>query len=97
MDSNGIARWPAAHVEGLFNVMFLIWALVARRLDWTPGNRFHVYLIAYGAFRFAHEFMRDDAPWLGSLTGYHVIAALMLGFGVIRFEQRRRLTNTAST
>lgn len=95
-DPEGVTRWPAAHVEGLFNVGFLGWMAMASWRNWTPGNRFHVYLIAYGAFRFAHEFRRDDIPWFGSLTGYHVIALAMFGFGLLRFMQRRREMAIAS-
>ncbi len=78
-------------VELAFNLAFLGWTLFASRFNWTPGNRFHVYLIAYGLFRFAHEFARDDARIDStSFTGYHVIAAMMIAFGTIRFVQRRR-------
>jgi len=88
-DHAGVPRWPASLVELLFNLVFLAWAMLAARCNWTPGNRFHVYLIAYGVFRFAHEFARDDARIGGTIfTGYHVIALAIIVFGSWRFAQR---------
>lgn len=88
-DGEGVTRWPAAQVELLFNAGFLVWAGLAMRRDWCRGNRFHIYLIAYGVFRFGHEFVRDDVAWFGRFTGYHVVAAMMVGFGVVRYFQRQ--------
>ncbi|MCA9291192.1 MAG: prolipoprotein diacylglyceryl transferase [Phycisphaerales bacterium] len=90
VDHAGVARWPAAAAELIFNVVFLGWAAWATRRAWCPGNRFHVYLIAYGLFRFAHEFARDTVSWGGIVTGYQVIALGMAAFGAVRFMQRRR-------
>src|SRR5947209_4700509 len=70
-DARGIARWPAVPVEMLFNVLFLCSVLVLRRRRLLPGQHFHLYLIAYGAFRFVHEFLRDEPRVLGQMTGYH--------------------------
>jgi phosphatidylglycerol:prolipoprotein diacylglycerol transferase len=89
VDGNGVARWPAAPAEFAFNAAFLVWVLVAIRRGWVPGNRFHVYLVAYGLFRFGHEFLRDDPRLLGPIGGYHVIALLLVGFGAWRFVARR--------
>ncbi len=107
IDGQGIARWPAAPVELLFNAVFLVWAIAASRCDWQKGNRFHIYLIAYGLFRFGHEFLRDGPRISGALGGYHIIALFMIAFGVLRYVQRRQqvnmeganmtVTNTAST
>lgn len=91
-DGQGAARWPAAPVELLFNAAFLIWALLADRREWIIGNRFHVYLIAYGVFRFGHEFLRDDVLMFGAIGGYHLVALVTLFFGAIRYVQRRKRT-----
>lgn len=48
VDDHGVHRWPAQFVELAFNIAFLLWAIIATRRDWLPGNRFHTYLIAYG-------------------------------------------------
>jgi len=91
-----MTRWPAAWMELLFNAAFLGWVVLATASRWTPGNRFHVYLIAYGAFRFAHEFARDNAIMIHPFTGYHVIALAIVGFGCVRFVQRRRARDVPS-
>src|SRR5262249_48360046 len=57
-DGAGIARWPAALVELLFNAVMLGVVLLLRWKKILPGQHFHLYLIAYGLFRFAHEFLR---------------------------------------
>lgn len=87
---DGEPRWPAAWVELFFNLALFAWAVVASRRNWLPGNRFHVFLIAYGVFRFAHEFLRDDSRWYGEFGGYHVIALGLAAFGAWRFAVRQR-------
>lgn len=95
-DASGAARWPAAAAEGLFNAVFLAWAVAATRFNWQPGNRFHVYLIAYGLFRFGHEFLRDDHRVLGPMTGYHALAIAIAALGAVRYAQRRASSHRAS-
>lgn len=93
-DHAGVHRWPAAAVELAFNAAFLVWALLAAHLNWQGGNRFHVYLIAYGLFRFAHQFGRDDVSWVGPVSGYHLLATLILALGLLRYIQRRQDNRT---
>jgi len=53
------------------------------------GQHFHVYLICYGVFRFAHEFLRDT-PRIGErLSGYQLLALGVAAFGVAAFLRRR--------
>jgi prolipoprotein diacylglyceryltransferase len=59
------------------------------RFGWLRGQRFNVYLVAYGAFRFAHEFMRDDAQWIGPIGGYHVIALAIIVTGAWMYRRRK--------
>lgn len=58
-DAAGVARWPAVPVEFLFNALMLGVILLLRWGRIAPGQLFHIYLMAYGLFRFCHEFMRD--------------------------------------
>ncbi len=88
VDGEGVARWPAAPVEGLFNLSFWLFAQVAVRRRWLQNNLFHLYLVAYGVFRLGHEFLRDDARWVGSFGGYHLMALLMVLLGATRGVQR---------
>jgi phosphatidylglycerol:prolipoprotein diacylglycerol transferase len=45
-------------MEFIFNALMLMVVLVLRRQKILPGQHFHVYLMAYGLFRFFHEFLR---------------------------------------
>lgn len=96
-DATGAHRWPAAAAELGFNASLLAWALAARRAGWQTGNRFHVYLIAYGVFRFGHEFLRDDQRWFGPLGGYHALALAIVVLGVWRYRVRRAAPSSAPT
>jgi len=94
-DSHGVARWPAALVELLFNALMLALILVLRLQKILPGQHFHLYLIAYGTFRFAHEFLRDTPPIVGPLTGYQIASAALVILGVAGFLRRAKSIQTA--
>jgi phosphatidylglycerol:prolipoprotein diacylglycerol transferase len=88
-DANGLARWPAALAEFIFNALMLGVILILRRQKILPGQHFHIYLMAYGAFRFFHEFLRDTPPVLGPLSGYQIAALALVALGVGGFIARR--------
>ena len=89
-DAHGIARWPAAQVELLFNALALTGILVLRARRVLPNQHFHLYLVAYGLFRFAHEFLRETPRVLGPITGYQIAALMIVGLGGAGFWIRRR-------
>lgn len=89
-DASGIPRWPAAQVEFIFNALMLVVILLLRWRKIAPGNLFHIYLIAYGSFRFFHEFLRDTPPILGPLSGYQIAAIAIVVLGAVGFALRRR-------
>jgi phosphatidylglycerol:prolipoprotein diacylglycerol transferase len=89
VDAQGVHRYPAQLVEAGFNVAMLgaMWGLYTTgRLR---GQLFHVYLIAYGGFRLAHEVWRESPRLVGPVTSYQVLAAVVLVFGVERYLRRR--------
>ena len=88
-DAAGVARWPAALVELIFNAVMLGVTLILRRRTSLPGQHFHIYLMAYGAFRFAHEFLRATPQIVGSLSGYQLAALAVAGLGATGFIRRR--------
>lgn len=88
-DAEGIPRWPAVPVELTFNVAALGVLALLRRQGRFPGNLFHLYLIAYGLFRFAHELVRDTPRLRGPISGYALAALAVAALGGIRFWQRR--------
>ncbi|MCB1098526.1 MAG: prolipoprotein diacylglyceryl transferase [Verrucomicrobiae bacterium] len=88
----GIHRWPAVPAEIAFNVVALLVALALRRFRLLAGQHFHLYLIAYGVFRFFHEFLRGTPRVLGPFSGYHALALAVAVLGLVRFYQRCRTT-----
>ena len=100
-DASGAARWPAAQAELVFNALALGGVLILRRQKILPGQHFHLYLIAYGLFRFFHEFWRDTPQILGPLSGYQIAALALVVLGVVGFIRRqsglrRHLENQSS-
>jgi phosphatidylglycerol---prolipoprotein diacylglyceryl transferase len=89
-DTAGVPRWPAALVELLFNAVMFLTMLFLRRGKILPGQHFHIYLIAYGIFRFVHEFLRATPDILGPLSGYQVAAFALVALGVYGFWQRKK-------
>ncbi len=55
------------------------------------GQHFHLYLIAYGIFRFAHEWMRVTPKMFGILSGYQLAALACTALGAWGFRRRVRL------
>jgi prolipoprotein diacylglyceryltransferase len=89
-DVNGIARWPAPFVEGLFQVVILITILLLQRRCLLRDRLFFLYLTAYGLFRFAHEFLRDTPRVFMSLSGYQFIALGMAALGLVMLRRRTK-------
>jgi phosphatidylglycerol:prolipoprotein diacylglycerol transferase len=89
-DAAGIARWPAALVELLFNAVMLGVILLLRWRKILPEQHFHIYLIAYGLFRFAHEFLRATPQIIGPTSGYQIAALAVALLGLIGFLHRRK-------
>jgi phosphatidylglycerol---prolipoprotein diacylglyceryl transferase len=82
-DSQGVARWPAVPLEIGFNLMALFVFAVFRRKELLKGQHFHIYLMAYGTFRFFHEFYRDTPALNMGLNGYQVISLFLIAAGGI--------------
>ena len=87
-DANGIARWPASQMEFLFNAVMIGVVLILRRQKILPGQHFHIYLMAYGLFRFFHEFLRATPQILGPISGYQIAALLVALLGLAGFITR---------
>lgn len=89
-DTEGVARWPAVPLEIAFNLVALLAVLVLRWRRLLPGQHFHLYLIAYGIFRFAHEFVRETPRVVGPLSGYAIAALVTAGWGLFACVRRAR-------
>lgn len=90
-DSQGVARWPAVPTEIAFNVIAVLTFLFLRHRKILAGQHFHLYLMAYGLFRFAHEFVRATPRVTGFFSGYHFAALGVALLGLLRFLYRRRV------
>lgn len=85
---DGTANWPAVPAEILFNLLAVIAVFLLHRTGRFRNQLFHLYLIAYGLFRFGHEFLRaTPKPFLG-LSGYQIIALLLALTGAIAYRIR---------
>jgi len=91
-DAHGVRRWPASQMEFVFNAVMLLVALVLRRQKILPGQHFHIYLMAYGLFRFFHEFLRDTPVILGPFSGYQIAALGIFILGAAGFARRRGMS-----
>ncbi len=89
-DAQGVARWPAVPLEFLFNALMLGVILLLRWGRIAPGQLFHIYLMAYGIFRFFHEFMRDTPQIIGPFSGYQFAALGVAVLGAVGFVLRWR-------
>jgi len=93
-DVQGLARWPAPLVEMLFNFGALLCLGILYRIGAGRGQLFHLYLIAYGLFRIAHEPLRDTPRFsIGggwTVTTYQLLAAVLVMFATGRFVVRWR-------
>jgi len=96
-DAAGVPRWPAASMELLFNgVMLGVIGFLRWRKIW-PGQHFHLYLIAYGFFRFTHEFLRATPQVAGPFSGYQFAALSVAALGLAGFILRSRQPRTPSS
>lgn len=94
-DASGVERWPAVPLELGFNLVLAGFALLCWRKHRFSGQLFHIYLVAYGLFRFGHEFFRDTPRMIGSLSGYHLLALAITLLGLLRYLQRSGNSQTS--
>jgi phosphatidylglycerol:prolipoprotein diacylglycerol transferase len=90
VDRSGIHRWPAVPLELAFNLLMAGFALMCWRRQRFQGQLFHVYLMAYGIFRFAHEYFRDTPRLVDGISGYQLLAVCIFLLAVVRYIQRAR-------
>jgi phosphatidylglycerol:prolipoprotein diacylglycerol transferase len=95
-DAHGVPRWPASQVEFLFNALMLGVILLLRWGRIAPGQLFHIYLMAYGIFRFFHEFLRETPEIIGPVSGYQIAALGIFILGATGFVSRRKMAPALS-
>lgn len=87
---DGVLRHPAQLYEALFQLAAGYVLLVLWRRQILFGRLFALYLAAYGAFRFATEFIRDTAKPYGGLSAYQLMAIGMMAAGGAAIYLRSR-------
>jgi len=95
-DVHGVARWPAVPLEIFFNLGAGIALYILRKRKMLSGQHFYLYLIAYGLFRFAHEFQRNTPAMSGSFTGYQIAAVFLILLGSVGFWKRSQAATSIS-
>ncbi|HEX8253042.1 MAG TPA: prolipoprotein diacylglyceryl transferase family protein [Thermoanaerobaculia bacterium] len=90
---DGIARHPVQLFEAAFNVAIGIVFIVLLRRGALRHRLFATYLIAYGGYRFATEFIRATPHPLGGYSVYQVFAIVMVLLGVVSFVLRTPARN----
>lgn len=83
----GLGGWPAPWVELGFGLVFAACAFVLRGRG--GGQAFHIYLITYGIFRFAHEFLRATPKLAVGISGYQLWALALAVIGLVAYRLRR--------
>ena len=88
---DGVERFPAALVEMGFHLLAGL-ALIAlwKRGRW-PGRLFALYLVAYGLFRFATEFLRATPKTWEGWSAYQWFALMLVAAGLLSLYLRREL------
>ena len=77
-------------VEIFFNLTCISIFLWLRKKKYFTYQHFHLYLIAYGAFRFLHEFLRATPKPFGGISGYQIISLGILAMGALEFLKRKK-------
>ena len=81
---------PTQIYESLFHLA-MAWVLLALTLrDALPRQRLKLYLIAYGAYRFATEFIRPEPAWWLGLTFYQWASLLLIAGLSLQWLRDRR-------
>ncbi len=87
---DAIARYPAQLFELVFQViigLFFVW-LVRRRA--FVGKVFALYLVLYGVFRFATEYLRETPKHALGISVYQYLSLLMIAIGALGLILRSR-------
>ena len=60
-----------------------------RRRGLLRDRLIFLYFAAYGLFRFVHEFMRETPEMAWGISGYQMIALVLMVTGIVMLIRRR--------
>jgi prolipoprotein diacylglyceryltransferase len=89
--SDGVARFPAQLCELVFQIAAFAAASVAFRRGALRGRVFAAYMIAYGAFRFFVEAMRDTRKLPVGVSVYQIASVALVACGLASFAWYSRV------
>jgi phosphatidylglycerol:prolipoprotein diacylglycerol transferase len=89
---DGVGRHPVPVYESLAMLVFVALFIAALERDWAaPADAwFYLFVIWYGAQRFAWEFLKPYPLVLGPLNLYHLICAGLIAYGLGMLAGRGR-------
>lgn len=93
--SDGIPRHPAPLYEILFQLAIGGLFVFLLRRHALAGRLFAVYLVGYGGFRFATEFLRVTPRVFGAFSVYQALSVVMVGLGVASWIRHTPRTSGA--
>jgi phosphatidylglycerol:prolipoprotein diacylglycerol transferase len=75
---DGLLRHPTQIYESIFHLgmAVILWSMARRAF--LPRQRLKAFLISYGLYRLATEFIRPEPVWLCGLTFYQVACLVMV-------------------
>lgn len=78
---SAVQRWPTRELEIVFYILLAIWLGRQVLKNKTHGTAYPAYMIAYGVFRFAVEFLRENVSLWGPIHLSHLWALLSIFIG----------------
>jgi phosphatidylglycerol:prolipoprotein diacylglycerol transferase len=89
---DALPRHPTQLYESAFHALAAIVLFQLERRGLFRGNLIKLYIMAYAAFRFATEFLREEEPLWWDLTGYQWASlALFVLFGFLLWHDARTM------
>jgi prolipoprotein diacylglyceryltransferase len=88
--SDGIPRHPAQLYEAAFQLAMGVVLVTMVRRGALRGRLFALYLVAYGAYRFLSEFIRETPHPLAGYSVYQAFCVVMIMAGAATLALRSR-------
>lgn len=86
-DEHGVLRHPAQLYELFFQLAVGIVFVLLLKRERLKGRLFALYLVIYGLFRFATEFVRDTPRLEVGVSRYQILALVMIALGAIAMRR----------
>lgn len=80
-NADGIPRYPVQAFEVVFQLSLGVLFILMVKNRVLFGRVFALYLVVYGVFRFTTEFIRETPKTFGPLSGYQLMALIMIAMG----------------